>query len=266
MDYETPAPHLVVARAYEPPSATHGLRVLIDRLWPRGLRRDAAAIDLWLRDIAPSAALRSWFAHEPARWTSFVERYHAELDANPAMVERLCGLLRAHGSVTLLVGARDPEHNHGVALLRYLLQPTGSVAPVGDDEARQALRERLLREHARLLELMTDVRLALLAGHVDAACALFDELGSLHHSHAAEEDARLLPRLPRCARWPQRVYEAEHRKLLQLAQQLHARLQAAPARLRDPRRRLRLVDEALPLQHLMEHHFAREEQGLLRET
>lgn len=108
-----------VKRAYEAPSPSDGIRVLVDRLWPRGLSRTAAAIDLWLKDIAPSAELRRWFAHDPRKWKEFCRRYAAELDANSRAVAALRGAAR-HGKVTLLFAARDRERNNAVALVQYL--------------------------------------------------------------------------------------------------------------------------------------------------
>lgn len=107
-----------VKRAYLPPEESDGERILVDRLWPRGLRREDAAIDLWVKEVAPSAELRRWFNHEPERWDEFRRRYFAELEGNPA-VEELRKRVRA-GKVTLLFGARDEEHNNAVALREYL--------------------------------------------------------------------------------------------------------------------------------------------------
>lgn len=259
------ATQLQIRRVYEPSSPDDGFRVLIDRLWPRGLRRESVAIDLWFKDIAPSPALRTWFGHEPARWAGFGERYRAELDANVPAVQRLAGLLRAHGRVTLLYGARDPVHNHAAVLRDYLREPgPASVPGVGVGTA--GLRERLVGEHARILALMVELRVALVRGDAEAARGMLDELGALHHEHAELERTLLFPALPRAARWPLRTYEAEHDKLEQQLLALRERLRAAPARLRSPRQRLELADAALPLQHLLEHHFEREHKGLFVEV
>jgi uncharacterized protein YeaO (DUF488 family) len=110
-----------VKRAYDPPSANDGVRVLVDRLWPRGLSKTKAAVDLWLKDIAPSVDLRRWFNHDPSRWSEFVHRYSEELDRKHAAVSALIGAVR-HGRVTLLFGARDARHNNAVALHTYLTQ------------------------------------------------------------------------------------------------------------------------------------------------
>ncbi|MPZ19910.1 MAG: DUF488 family protein [Luteitalea sp.] len=108
-----------VKRVYESPAADDGVRLLIDRLWPRGLKRDAAALDGWLKEVAPSDSLRGWFAHEPARWDEFVRRYFAELDEHPECLEPILEYAD-QGRVTLLYASRDAEHNNAVALARYL--------------------------------------------------------------------------------------------------------------------------------------------------
>jgi uncharacterized protein YeaO (DUF488 family) len=111
--------HVKHRRVYEPPAADDGARILVDRIWPRGLTKEAAALTLWLKEIAPSTDLRKWFGHDPARWAEFQRRYWAELDANPAAVGRLRALLR-RGPATLLYSARDPAHNQAVALAAFL--------------------------------------------------------------------------------------------------------------------------------------------------
>jgi uncharacterized protein YeaO (DUF488 family) len=110
---------LQVKRVYEPPAPDDGVRVLVDRLWPRGLTKGRAAVDLWLKDLAPSVALRRWFNHDPAKWSEFRKRYAAELDRKQAAISALVGAVR-HGRVTLVFGARDPHHNNAVALQGYL--------------------------------------------------------------------------------------------------------------------------------------------------
>ena len=104
-----------VKRAYDPPAPGDGVRVLVDRLWPRGLRRDGAKIDLWLKDVAPSAGLRRWFGHAPARWPEFKDRYQAEL-ASDAALDELLAMVKQGKPVTLLFGARDVERNNAVVL------------------------------------------------------------------------------------------------------------------------------------------------------
>jgi len=110
---------LMVKRIYEPPAADDGQRVLVDRIWPRGVSKEHAALALWLKQIAPSEALRKWFGHEPERWAEFRKRYGAELDGNGEAVATLRDLLR-EGKVTLLYGAHDEVHNNAVALAEYL--------------------------------------------------------------------------------------------------------------------------------------------------
>ncbi|MBA1141515.1 DUF488 domain-containing protein [Mesorhizobium neociceri] len=110
---------LVVKRIYEPPAPDDGQRVLVDRIWPRGVRKEDAALTLWLKHIAPSDELRKCFGHEPARWAEFRKRYAAELDGNGETVAQLRGLL-GKSRVTLLYGAHDEAHNNAVALAGYL--------------------------------------------------------------------------------------------------------------------------------------------------
>lgn len=110
---------IAVKRAYEPPAASDGRRVLVDGMWPRGISKDALRIDAWLRDVAPSPALRRWFGHDAARWDGFRERYFAELDGKPEAVARLRATA-AEGRLTLVFAARDVVHNNAVALEEYL--------------------------------------------------------------------------------------------------------------------------------------------------
>jgi uncharacterized protein YeaO (DUF488 family) len=106
-------------RAYEKPAREDGFRVLVERLWPRGLKKEALALDLWLKDIAPSPELRRWFGHDPARWEEFCRRYWAELADQPAAVQILRAKL-PEGQVTLVYGSRDQKHNAAVALKKFL--------------------------------------------------------------------------------------------------------------------------------------------------
>ena len=110
---------VVVKRAREPASTDDGMRVLVDRLWPRGLTKKQVAADLWLREVAPSDALRRWFAHEPSRWTVFSQKYRAELAQQPALL-RLLDDLRRNARLTLVYHASDAEHNHAVVLHQVL--------------------------------------------------------------------------------------------------------------------------------------------------
>ncbi|TPI37027.1 DUF488 domain-containing protein [Mesorhizobium sp. B3-1-6] len=110
---------IAVKRVYEPPAKADGQRVLVDRIWPRGVSKKDAELTLWLKEIAPSDALRKWFGHEPERWAEFQKRYRAELDANGDAVAELRALL-GRGKVTLLYGAHDEAHNNAMALAGYL--------------------------------------------------------------------------------------------------------------------------------------------------
>ena len=111
---------VALKRVYEPPSDADGARILVDRLWPRGLSKEKARVDLWLKEIAPTTALRQWFGHDPAKWAEFQRRYRAELKANDAAVSELKAAL-AGGPATLVYGARDEAHNDAVVLAEYLL-------------------------------------------------------------------------------------------------------------------------------------------------
>ncbi len=108
----------MLKRAYEAPADTDGERILVDRLWPRGVAKAKARIDLWLKDVAPSTELRQWFGHDPAKWPEFQQRYRAELDGNPALAE-LEDLARQR-DITLVYGARDRLHNEAVVLQEIL--------------------------------------------------------------------------------------------------------------------------------------------------
>jgi uncharacterized protein YeaO (DUF488 family) len=105
-------------RAYEPPKKSDGLRILVDRLWPRGVSETAAQIDLWLKEIAPSDRLRKWFGHDPSKWTEFRRRYFRELGKSTEAVARLKQFV-SKGNVTLVYGAKDERHNNAVALKEY---------------------------------------------------------------------------------------------------------------------------------------------------
>ena len=107
-------------RAYDLPSAEDGTRILIDRLWPRGVRKSSAGIDRWLKDIAPSTALRKWFGHDPARWQEFRRRYAAEIDDHADQLAELRAAAR-EGPITLVFAARDELHNDAVVLRDALL-------------------------------------------------------------------------------------------------------------------------------------------------
>lgn len=121
MESQTARPEVTIHRVYDTPLPQTGRRFLVDRLWPRGIRSDDLALDGWLKDVAPSDALRKWFAHEPAKWDEFRERYAAELENRPQAWKPLLDAAR-EGSVALLYSARDEQHNNAVALREFLLR------------------------------------------------------------------------------------------------------------------------------------------------
>lgn len=112
-------PDIRIKRIYEPASDDDGTRVLVDRLWPRGMRKEDAKLSLWLKEIAPSNELRKSFSHMPSRFAEFTRHYDEELAANPDAVARMKALM-AEGGVTLLYAAHDTEHNHALVLADYL--------------------------------------------------------------------------------------------------------------------------------------------------
>lgn len=110
---------LRLKRVYEPPAEDDGFRVLVDRLWPRGLKKERAAVDLWLKEIGPSAGLRKWFGHDPERWGEFRRRYRGELSGKADEIAKI----RQHAGsapVTLLFGAKDEAHNQAVVLKEFI--------------------------------------------------------------------------------------------------------------------------------------------------
>jgi uncharacterized protein YeaO (DUF488 family) len=106
-------------RAYEKPSRDDGSRILVERLWPRGLTKERAAVDLWLKEVAPSPELRKWYRHDPAKWEQFQKRYWKELEENEEAVQLLKQKSK-QGTVTLVYAARDEEHNSALVLKRFL--------------------------------------------------------------------------------------------------------------------------------------------------
>jgi uncharacterized protein YeaO (DUF488 family) len=108
-----------IKRVYEPAQSDDGRRVLVERLWPRGMTRQKAAVDLWLKEIAPSPELRKWFSHDPQKWAEFRERYRDELKANPRPVIQL-RQMASEGQVTLVYAAHDPQHNSALLLKEFL--------------------------------------------------------------------------------------------------------------------------------------------------
>ena len=122
------ADNVRLKRAYEPADARDGTRVLIDRLWPRGVRKDAAALDLWLKDIGPSTELRKWFGHEPSRWAEFRRRYADEIAQKPQLLAQLRDIAR-QGVLTMVYSAHDEQHNDALVLQELILHPPTATGP-----------------------------------------------------------------------------------------------------------------------------------------
>lgn len=117
-------PSVTISRVYDEPGAGNGVRVLVDRVWPRGVTKEKAAADHWLKEVAPSTALRKWFGHDPERWTEFRRSYRTELDGNKQAVDELLEIARRE-PVTLLYSARDQERNQAVVLAEYVRERLG---------------------------------------------------------------------------------------------------------------------------------------------
>jgi len=111
--------HIKIRRAYEHPHKDDGVRILVDRLWPRGLTKEEASVDLWLKEIAPSTELRQWFGHDPNKWKSFRGRYETEIRHNDDLIKVLKQKAR-EGTITLIYGARDENHNGALVLKEFL--------------------------------------------------------------------------------------------------------------------------------------------------
>ncbi len=111
---------LKIKRIYDSSVKTDGFRVLVDRIWPRGMSKERAHLDLWMRDIAPSDALRKWFGHDPERWPGFVKKYHRELKRKGDLVRQIRALEKENGTLTLLYSAHDEAFNQAVALRQFL--------------------------------------------------------------------------------------------------------------------------------------------------
>ncbi|HYL61146.1 MAG TPA: DUF488 domain-containing protein [Candidatus Methylomirabilis sp.] len=109
-----------IKRVYEKPSQQDGWRVLVDRLWPRGMKKEAAHVDVWMKDVAPSDALRKWFGHKPEKWSEFQKKYRGELARANDRVRELEKMEKEHGTLTLLFGAKDEQHNQAVVLEQVL--------------------------------------------------------------------------------------------------------------------------------------------------
>jgi len=110
-----------IKRIYEQASSEDGFRILVDRLWPRGIKKEQVKVDLWLKEIAPSKNLRQWFSHKKERWEEFRIRYKEELKDKTELIEKIRELEKDHGTITLLFSAKDAEHNNAVVLLEELV-------------------------------------------------------------------------------------------------------------------------------------------------
>jgi uncharacterized protein YeaO (DUF488 family) len=135
-----------IKRAYAPPAKADGTRVLVDRLWPRGVTKDALALDKWMKEIGPSTALRQWFGHDPARWDEFRKRYTSELRQQKPLLDELRDLARGN-TLTLVYGARDEAHNDAVVLRDVLAKarraaqkktPAGAKRPAGVSKKKKS--------------------------------------------------------------------------------------------------------------------------------
>jgi uncharacterized protein YeaO (DUF488 family) len=115
---------LALKRVYDKMAPEDGVRFLVERLWPRGIKKTDLRLEDWLKDVAPSTALRRWFAHDPKKWIEFQKRYSAELDSHPEACEQIRSAA-LHGLVTLVYSSHDTEHNNAVALKEYLSARTG---------------------------------------------------------------------------------------------------------------------------------------------
>jgi uncharacterized protein YeaO (DUF488 family) len=119
-----------IKRVYEPPDSHDGRRFLVERLWPRGMKKESLTMEGWLKDVAPSAALRQWFGHDPAKWEEFRQRYAVELENSPAALPLLLDAGRQE-TVTLLYSAHDREHNSALVLKSFLDERLGHATPKG---------------------------------------------------------------------------------------------------------------------------------------
>jgi uncharacterized protein YeaO (DUF488 family) len=138
---------VTLKRAYEKPSRSDGARVLVDRLWPRGVSKEEAAVRLWLKDLAPSNELRKWFHESPRRWEAFRERYLQELAVSPAAeaLDQLYELTHKRRRITLVFAAKDEEHNNAVVLKQLLDGMKKPPAHLGADAAAKPSRQRARR-------------------------------------------------------------------------------------------------------------------------
>ncbi|MCA9401162.1 MAG: DUF488 domain-containing protein [Candidatus Omnitrophica bacterium] len=118
-------PKINIKRIYDHPDKKDGLRVLVDRLWPRGVRKDEAGVDVWAKDLAPSTDLRKWFGHDPKKWEQFTKRYTAELKLRQDEIKGLLSQWSDQQTITLLYAAKSETHNHALVLMEFLKQTIG---------------------------------------------------------------------------------------------------------------------------------------------
>ena len=118
--------NILLKRIYEPPSPDDGFRILVERLWPRGISKERARVDLWAKDAGASDGLRRWFSHDPEKWDEFRRRYSDEVRQRETVLEKIRTLLRKYDTVTFLFAARDEDHNNAVALREFLIREKGS--------------------------------------------------------------------------------------------------------------------------------------------
>lgn len=109
-----------IKRIYEPLADDDGYRILVDRLWPRGVKKETADIDLWMKEVTPSTELRTWFGHDPQKWAEFSRKYRTELKEEKASVEKLVALAKKYKTVSLLYAAKDQQHTHALVLQRFI--------------------------------------------------------------------------------------------------------------------------------------------------
>jgi uncharacterized protein YeaO (DUF488 family) len=174
-----------VKRVYDPPARGDGVRVLVDRMWPRGSSRERAAIDHWMRDLAPTTALRRWFAHDPERWPEFRRRYFSELAAQRERVAALRELGRRR-VVTLLFAAKDAERNNAVALLDYVSNVPAGIKPRRGDRTAQAASSR----SAAMIRKLSDGRYRLYSRKIDPRTGKRRNLGTFDTREAAAKHER----------------------------------------------------------------------------
>ena len=137
---------ITLKRAYEPASRADGIRLLVERLWPRGIGKADLNVDEWLKDVGPSTELRKWFGHDPNKWTDFRRRYFRELDSRPEAWKPIVSAARRGGTVTLVYSSHDTQHNNAVALRDYLHAkarlPTASKRTAVARRSRRSVRPR----------------------------------------------------------------------------------------------------------------------------